>query len=513
MPNAASVQFNIKNFTPGISVPQPGIFYVLGLTIRGPVEQPGLEVSLIRSWPQFERLFGGLMGTSDFPLLCKRALKRGSQLRVCRVDAASVAAVKATGIPVTNTTTPVTLFTATPKYKGANYNNIDITTAAPANGDDTNYWKMTISHALEPELNEVYDNIPGFIIGTGGEADNQTCLDEIIAMSQLLDFVYADLSADADEKVPIAQAWGPFTGGVDPSGHIAGDYSGAFATFDGVDDGMIMTCPEMDDDTLNAAGITYAAARKDLVYFVHLPNSEITSADLITTRGTGIGNDSKYGAFFGGGIKLREEATLQEIQVSEMGDILGIAAYVHSQFGEWYSLAGQTKGAVQDAIGVVNNFGTPGGFTDLNALAQVGINMMVHRNGITQLSGNFSGQFADDQEKYLSVVFLVLWMKKTLKPILEIYLEDPCDPITFQKIYYHLKPYLDRLTSPAYRALYKYEYYGDQDANTIDELQLNNKVDVQNGKYRIDLKVWPIPSLQELTFNLMLVQGEGVYIT
>ena len=243
-----------------------------------------------------------------------------------------------------------------------------------------------------------------------------------------------------------------------------------------------------------------------------MDNAETTSAALITSRSSGIGDDSKYGAFFGGGIKVREEATLQEKSMSEMGDVLGIAAYVHSQFGEWYSLAGQTKGKVQDAIGVVNNFGTPGGFADLNALAQVGINMMVHRNGITQLSGNFSGQFANNQEKYLSVVFLVIWMKKTLKPILETYLEEPNDPITFQKIYYHLKPYLDRLTSPAYRALYKYEYYGDQDANTIDDLQLNNAVDVQNGKYRIDLKVWPIPSLQELTFNLMLVQGEGVFI-
>ena len=507
MPDAANVQFNIQNFTPGVSTPLPGIFYVLGLTKRGPVEQPEIIASLIRSWPQFERTFGGLMETSDFPLLCKRALKRGATLRVCNTDAAATPAVICTSKDIDNADgAAVTLFSVQPKYKGADYNNFSITIALASNGS-ANYWNMSLTHANESALDETYENIPSFIADT---ANTQTCLDEVKAMSQNFDFTYEDATG-AVLLVPEAAVAAAFADGVDATGHIAGDYSTAFTTFDNVDDGMIMAVPEMDDDTLNAAGITYAAARKDLVFFAHLPNAESTSADLITSRGV-IASDSKYGSIYCGGVRIREEVTLVEKSISEMGDVLGIAAYVHGQFGEWYSLAGQTKGAVSDAIGVVNNFGTPGGFTDLNALAAVQVNAMVHRNSITQLSGNFSAQFANDQERFLSVVMLVLWMKKTLKPILETYLEDPCDPITFNKIYYHIKPYLDRLASPAYRALYKYEYYGDQFVSTIDDLQLNDRVDVQNGKYRIDLKIWPIPSLQELTFNLMLVQGEGVYI-
>lgn len=511
MPNAATVQFNIKNFTPGVSTPVPGIFYIMGITKRGPVEDPGLAVSLINSWPQFERTFGGLLDSSDFPYLCKRAIERGAKLRVCRVDAVSVAAVKATAISLQNVTTPATLCNVQPKYKGANYNNITLEVEDASNGDTTNYWNLKVTHALESGLDEYYENINKFIVGTGGEAGNQTCLDELKAMSQLLDFSYVDLSAEADEPVPESKSFGAFSGGVDPSGHVNTDYSAALVTFNNVDDGLIMAIPEMDDDTLNAAGITWAAARKDLVFFAHLPNNLITAATLITERGT-VASNSKYGAFYCGGIKIREIRTLQEKAMSEMGDVLGIAAYIHSTFGEWYSLAGQTKGSVQDAIGVVTNFGTPAGFADLNLLANAQINAMVQKNNIVQLSGNFSAQFANNQEKFLNVVMLVLWMKKTMKPILESYLEDPCDPITFQKIYYHLKPYLDKLSSPAYRALYKYEYYGDQFANTIDDLQINDKVDVQNGKYIINLKIWPIPSLQELVLNLMIVQGEGVYI-
>ena len=507
MPNAANVQFNIKNFTTGVSVPATGIFYVMGITKRGPIEEPDNEVSLINSWGQFERIFGGLLQSSDFPYLCKRALRRGARLRISRVDAASVAAVKATAKNIANADGgPVTLFSIQPKFKGADYNNFKIEIKAASNGDSA-YWNMELIHDLEPALNEVYENISSFKVGV---ANIQTCLDEVIAMSQNFNFTYADAST-ATLLVPAVAAASAFTGGVDPSGHINTDYSTALTSFDAVDDGSILAIPELDDDALNASGITYAAGRQDLVFFAHLPNSITTAAALVTERGT-IGNNSKYGYFVGGGIKIRDERTLQEKIMSEMGDVLGIAAYVYNTFGEWYSLAGQSKGSVDDAIGVANNFGTAASFADLNILANAQINMMVQKNGITQLSGNFSAQFENNQEKFLSVVMLVIWMKKTIKPILESYLEEPNDPITFQKIYYHLKPFLDSLSSPSFRAIYKYEYEGDQDASTIDDLQLNDPVDVQNGKYKINLKIWPIPSLQELTFNLMLVQGEGVFI-
>lgn len=505
MPNTAKVEFNIKNFTTGVSTPLPGIMYVEGLTKRGPIEQP--ELFLINSWAKYERIYGGLTGTSDFPLLCKRALVRGATLRVSRVDAVSTAAVKAPAENVQNADgTAVTLFTIRPKYAGADYNNISFEIKAASNAQ-TAYWDLSIVHDLEPDLNEYYANIPAFVVG---DANAQSALDEVMNMTQLIDFVYSDAST-ATLLVPAVAAANNFAGGVDPAGHVAGDYTAAMASFNDVDDGMIMAVPEMDDDGVNSAGITYAAGRKDLVFFAHLGNDLTTAANLIAERVT-VASDSKHGAFFAGGIRVRDEVTLQEKVISEMGDVLGIAAYVHDLYGEWYSLAGQKKGFVPDALGVVNNFGTPAGFADLNLLANSQINMMVVKNNITQLSGNFSGQYTNNQEKFLSIVFLVLWMKNVLKPILEEYLEEPNDPVTFKAIYYHLKPLLDSLASPAKRALYKYEYYGDQEANTLDDLQINDPVDVQNGKYKINLKIWAIPSLQELEFNLMLVQGEGVTI-
>ena len=507
MPNAAKVQFNVINFTPGVSTPLPGVIFVIGKTKRGPIENPSLGISLVNNWSQFERVFGGLITTSNFPLLCRRALMRGAQLRVCRVNAASVPAVKATAKTIKNADgVPVTLFTVQPKYEGADYNNVKIEILAASNGD-VNYFDMAITHSAEPSLNEYYPNVSAF---KKDVASNQSNLNDIKKQSQLLDFTYADCSS-ATLLIPATLAASAFSGGVDPSGFVDADYTGAMATFDEIEDALVMAVPEMDSDVINAAGATYARTRGDLVFFGHLPNSENTAAGLVTERTT-IAENTKHLALFGGGLRVRHPETLEEMQISEMGDILGLVAYVHSTFGPWFSLAGQEKGAIPDCLGVVNNFGTPAKFSDLNLLANSQINMAVVKNSIPQLTGNFSGQFANNQEKFLSVVFLVLWMKKVLKPVLEGYLEEPNDPITFRRIYHHIKPFLDDLKSPQYRALYEYEYYGDQDATTLDELQVNNPVDVQNGKYKINLKIWPIPSMQELTFNLMLVQGEGVTI-
>jgi len=508
MPNTAKIQFNVKNFIPGISDPQPAIFGVIGITKRGPIEQP--ELFIINSWSQFERLYGGLIDTtSDFPFLCKRALARGARLRVCRVNATSVPAVKATAKNIQNADgSPVTLFTAQPKYPGADYNNIKIQITDPSNGDTTNYWNMYITHDLEPELNEPYLNIGKFV---DGPASSQSVLDEIKSMSQLMDFNYVDTTAGVLMRPAVAAA-SNFTGGVNPSGHAAGDYTSAMTKFNNVDDCLILAVPEMSTTAINQGGATYCNTRADMVFFAHLANSLTTKTTILAER-VAIGNNSSYWAIFAGGVRVRQERTLIEKAISEMGDVLGIAAYVHNNFGPWYSLAGWSRSQIQDALGVVNNFGSPASFSDLNELANGQINMMVVKNGITQLAGNFSGQYASDQMKFLSIVFLTIWLKRTIKPVLEQYLEEPNDTITFKKIYYHLKQVLDKLSSPDYRAIYKYEYYGDQDVDSIDDLQINDKVDVQNGKYKINLKIWPIPSMQELTFNLMLVQGEGVYIS
>ena len=58
-----------------------GISCAAGITEKGPIGKP----QLVSSEAMFERIFGGNLKNSDFPLIAKRALSYGATLWVSRV--------------------------------------------------------------------------------------------------------------------------------------------------------------------------------------------------------------------------------------------------------------------------------------------------------------------------------------------------------------------------------------------------------------------------------------------
>lgn len=94
----------------------------------------------------------------------------------------------------------------------------------------------------------------------------------------------------------------------------------------------------------------------------------------------------------------------------------------------------------------------------------------------------FSSQVKQDSERFLAIVRLNLYLKKNLRPILEKYLEEPNIWNTWNKIYLEVKPMLDNLVDED--AMSEYTWMGDQDANSYNDLSVNNEADVRQGKYK-----------------------------
>lgn len=82
MPKAADYQIEEIDLSHSLAGVGKSIFGVIGQTVMGDINSPSMVLS---SWPQFVKYFGGLSTTTDFPLVCKKALDRGMQLRVCRI--------------------------------------------------------------------------------------------------------------------------------------------------------------------------------------------------------------------------------------------------------------------------------------------------------------------------------------------------------------------------------------------------------------------------------------------
>lgn len=212
-------------------------------------------------------------------------------------------------------------------------------------------------------------------------------------------------------------------------------------------------------------------------------------------------------AYFGGGIKYyNENGSLQKCDV--LGSVAGLDATCASTYGSWYSFSGMNRGVIASALGpVMKNLGGPAEIDTLNEFAQWYMNLFVIKNTRTQgqrtmLWHGFTSNPVDDSEKFISIVRLNLYLKKNLRPILESYIEEPNTFETWKRIYYEAKDILDDLQTR--NAITSYEWLGDQDAQSYEDLQVNNEADVRQGKYKAKLKYREVVPMQDIEMDVII---------
>jgi len=211
--------------------------------------------------------------------------------------------------------------------------------------------------------------------------------------------------------------------------------------------------------------------------------------------------DSRYSVFFAGGLKVSHPTLNGQLKdLPAIGDIIGTAMKSNTAFGPWWSFAGLQRGVINNARGVINNFPTT---AKLDELAQKQINAVIQTGGRIYIKGNFTAQLATSRKSFVSVVGLFIYLKKSLAPSLERYLEQPNDFKTFREIYNEVQPFLDGLVGGDARALNDYEWKGDQFANQDSDLKVNNRPDLDQGKYKVQLWLKETVSMQEFTMDII----------
>lgn len=557
--NTPIAKINVSDYTQVASTPGGLIAYVSGVTRRGPVGDPS---QIFDTYEKFKRVFGedpdqslfeGMDGSgssgwgqinigntvSKFNLYVKRLFSYGYRLRVNRIihdfqdgemeqykpSAPNPLETQITSDLLEGTSLP--LFKASIKYPGADYNGIKITMSKASNGSSKAF-NMNIDWPAYPEYSESYQNIP--MPDFTKPKWEQTYLDNVMKLTQLVTFEYLDTKASlpSDFSVPTTQEewdmfykslkisfkrnskeYDVFTGGSDGGPVSSLDFAKGVDAFDQVQDGpCILAIPGVTDLEAQAAYKSKAEMRKDMIYMGSVSVTTDNVDSIIESKDTIIG-DTPYSVISGGGIKILDPKTGRAMVISEIADVMGLVAVTYNQRGAWFDPASQQSAKILDAIGVGVNFGTPALSNKLNDLSNHGINMLVVDEGGIEWKSSYTSQLADSAMSFMSVVMLVLYMKATLLPVLKRHLKEPCDIPTFQSIYRQSKTFLDGLTSKQSRALWKYEYLGDQDAQSLDDLTVNTKEDVQIGKYKAYLKLWVIVPMVEAVINMALVMGDG----
>lgn len=495
MPNSPDLNFNVIDETLTVSPALTGINGMLLDTPRGPYGKPD---TVITSFTEFQKLYGYDPVNYPDTIAAKRALERGSSLRINKVGSAGTPAVKAAQDANFEDASTNELFQLLPKYAGAAYNDMVVSIKASSNGN-ANYFDLVITYTDgDLDLSEVYQNLT--IPGTPTVAESKY-LDRLVRDSKLVDVTYLDLSGLTAPINPAVATVG-YENGTNGAALVAADYTAALVNFTDYDDIFAFGAVSMTDDTYNAAAGNYAANRKDLMAYLYLGTDD-SDTDLITKR-TATSLDTEFAEFFAGEIIIPNPDSTgpATIATSPMGDIIGNSGKTDAELGPWWSFAGPKRGTMGDAIGVTHNFGPDK--TKMDLLANRQINMIIVRNNKVMQWGNFTAQLALSQKSYGGIVKLTIYLQKSLGPTLETFMEDPLDLKLVRQMHDAVKPFLDGLKSPEARALFDYKWDGDQNASSIDGLVVNEVDDFQLGKYKVNLFIKAINALQELEINIIL---------
>ena len=485
---APNVVFNLVDKT--ISVPDiiSGIAFVQGITERGPVHDPS---KLIFSWPQFLQIFGGYIPESDFPLHCKLMLDRGIVLRVNSVKKNPVHATA----EIENTTDD-TLFTLKSKFPGLSYNKLEAITTA-ATDSELGDFNLTIVYN-DGEYEEFYENLvtdESVLITALGKSRWV----ELDSMDAYVDGVDPDLMPELETV--------EFEDGADGAAVEDVDFND-FSAFDPYEDSYFLAAPGWDGDLPAhcTAGEAYAAMRKDLRFYASVEVDDLYT-EMVTDRLAL--PYSRWISYSSGGWRIIDPITETPKEISELSHFVANGVNNVRFQNPWFSFSGP-ENSVPNVLGPVINYGTKAKFTELDTLNRNHINMAVTKSGINMFWGNFSAIRENSHMKFISTNNLIIYMNKVFGPILESFIEQPLDIPLFKTIFNTLKPYLDRLVSPG-RAIFSYNYQGDQEAESLETLKINDPDDIQDGKYKIRISIVRINPLQEVELTISLTRS-GVTI-
>lgn len=544
MPSTPKINFNFINNNVEVSTPVNGVSTVLARTTKGPVLDPSV---LINSTSQFARVFGEEIVPDGSRSNIQAALMRGSKLRVIRVvgPGAVPGAVNTNKacftIQVDNETVGVRLTTRragepigtssnfSVKFTLANntlyYEVVDGNGTTLESGPVLTYKTKDALNLTSVDYlafanwiqNNHYFKVSMVKIDGGGAEGDPVSVESYVNKLAKVDNTSTAIAVVI--KAPLAAGT---IGKSEASAATSAEWIAALEYIRDYTDSYNVGLSHIDQHLGNTEAVkVYIRLRQildevnEFRSFIEIPwydSDKVTPKTLekivqaAAQLQTAIGN-SKWISYFAGGLKYANSLGLPQ-NSDVLGTVLGLADTSATGYGYNYSFAGVNRGIVNDAAGpAVANFGSPARANDLEQLANNYVNIFVVKDTPsfgkrTLLWHNFTSQIKNDSFRFIGNTGLILNIKKTLRPILESYIEEPNIWNTWADIYARVKPIISNwvdnnaLTDPVWQ--------GDQNASSWKDLKVNTEEDVRQGKYHIVFSFKDIVSMQQVNVDVVL---------
>ena len=542
MSNSPRVKFNLVNNNVEKTTPTQGISVVLARTTKGPQNDPS---ELINSVAKFNKIFGSEIVPDGSISNIEKALAGGSTLRIIRVQGSDATAgmvgAKEKNVILFSVGSTKVGFNLQTKYKGDVIGSGSTYSFQAAQSGDNIVYKVVDadgSTVLDSgtlltfkaksdhnnliidyqALNNFFQSNPYFepVMGTLTGV-TFTSVEGMLDWLESLDGTPSSLTVQFNGAA-LNTTYQSISGTLGNAGTVPtiADWKAALEYVKDVQDAYQVIASHVhqhlsssDVTTFHNAVKLMADELQEWVYYIEVPKENDNVAKIqawMKTAMSAIGN-SKFVAYFGGGIKYyNARGTLKDCDV--LGTILGLGDASAVNYGPYRSFAGMNRGLIPDGVGpVCPNYGAPSRYDELNELANSYVNMIVVKDTrsagkTTMLWHSFTSQVKQDSFRFLNIVRLVLYMKKTIRPIMESYIEEPNIWGTWKRIYLEVKPFLDNLVTD--NAITDPQWIGDQDATSWDELQLNNEADCRQGKYHVQCVFKDVATMQDITIDLII---------
>lgn len=475
-----------------------GIIGLSGPTEMGPINKP----TLIGSWDEYTRTFGGYLPDDDFPLLCRRILDRGGRIRVNRLghyttisDASTLTGTKATGTMGAGGNTAV--FTA--KNIGAWGNGVVVTATAAASGI-AGMLDISFAHPANANMNYTVRNVKA----TGLTAADKTAFNN--------ESPYIDIGATAGTLA--AGTVTLSTGAYTVSAIVAVDYIGdptsntGWYAFGQAKDIVKLCAPSKADRAIDAGLAVYVNSRPDIIGVVRTPVGATDALAVDYREGTGTyapGTpiDNWRMIMTTGGLTINHPATGVVQNITEVTDVLGgLSVRDNSDLDEYKAGFGSKRGRVTNVLDVVYNVGTASRKANADNLVFHGINPVINHEAFGPVYfGNrtLTKQYVGTLLERANVAEFLVSLYRNVKPLVDGELGDPNDLITWKTVYRKVRDLM--LTLEQKRAVYPGEgkgwvFQGDQNVDDIAQAVVNTSNTIAAGQYVFYLFVKPIGALE-----------------
>ena len=343
------------------------------------------------------------------------------------------------------------------------------------------------------DLTSVLESYNGSLYEILDSSNNQLNISELVNTSNPSTYIRVkqfDTSMDSGLEVIESTKIKLLTGGSNGNAVTAGDYNIAMQDFNSEDYDIFQLIDDGFNDITVKQNLASLADTIDAVAILSFPKNKVsTMSQMIDYRNNGLGINNCSAAIFGPSLKVYDNYTGKQIEVTVGGWVADRMAYTEENYGRHQAAAGQ-RGALTGLLGLNKNYKK----SEYDELYPNQINLIRNVNSAYQIDGIKTLQRKETALQNIPAVLMKNTIKKNAKKILQGFVFELNLPDTRNRVWNACNDYMNNLKVNSMIAAYRI---------VCDDTN-NSNADLDAGRLNVLMQFVPVGIIEYITVTLTI---------